>query len=47
MPWSPLHHHEALAVVLADVVDSADVRVVHGRGDASLALETFDRAGVL
>ena len=35
-----------LAVVLADVVDRADVRMVQRRGDARLAPEAFERLGV-
>ena len=41
-----LHHDEVLAVVLADVVDRADVRMVQRRGDARLAPEAFERLGV-
>ena len=36
-----LHHDEAAAFVLADVVERADVGVVQGRGGAGLALEAF------
>ena len=41
-----LHHHELLAVVLADVVERADVRMVQDRDDARFALEALDRLGV-
>ena len=40
------HDDELLALVLADVVDRADVRVVERRGDARLAAEPFERLGV-
>ena len=40
------HDDELLAVVLADVVDRADVRVVERRGDARLAAEAVERFGV-
>ncbi len=47
MPLQVLHHHErlhgAVDEVLAEVVDGADVRVIEGRGRASLAKETFQR----
>ena len=38
-----LHHHVLLAVVLADVVQRADVRMVQRRGDARLATEPVER----
>src|SRR5258706_209664 len=43
----PLHHDVVLALVLADVVDGADARVVEGGGGAGLALEALDRVRVL
>ena len=36
-----LHHDEAAAFMLADVVEGADVGVVQRRGGARLALEAF------
>ena len=42
-----LHHDEMLALVLADVVDRADVRVVERRGGARLAPEAFERLAVV
>ena len=41
-----LHHHELLAVVRADVVERADVRVIEVRDDARFALEALHRFGV-
>ena len=41
-----LHHHELLAVVGADVVERADVRVIEVRDDPRFALEALDRVGV-
>lgn len=43
LPLQPLHDHEVPAVVGADVVDGADVRVVQRRGGARLALKALDR----
>jgi hypothetical protein len=37
------HHDEALATMLADVVDRADVRVVQGRSGPGFALEAQQR----
>jgi len=41
-----LHHDELLALVLADVVNRADVRVVERRGHARLASEPIERLRV-
>jgi hypothetical protein len=41
------HGDEGLAVVLADLVDGADVRMVQRRGSASLALEAFESLTVV
>ena len=38
-----LHHHELLAVVLADVVQRADVRMAQRRDDARFAQEAIHR----
>src|SRR5262245_20781129 len=43
LAFQQLHHEEPLAVVLADVEERADVRMVERRCDARLALEAFDR----
>ena len=40
-----LHHHELLAVVLADVVQRADVRMAQRRDDPGLAQEALHRLG--
>ena len=45
MAVEQLHDDEVLAVVLADVVDRADVRVVERRGDARLPPESLERVG--
>ena len=42
-----LHGDEGLAVVLADVVDGADIRMIEGGGGLGLAQETGPRLGVL
>jgi hypothetical protein len=41
-----LHHDERLAVVLLDVVDDADVRVVERGGELGLAVEARERRGL-
>ena len=38
-PFEQLHHDERLPVVLAELVDRADVRVLQGGGEPRLALE--------
>src|SRR5262245_12542335 len=43
LAFQQLHYDEPLAVVLADVEERADVRMVERRCDARLALEAFDR----
>ena len=43
-PSSSSIDQEALALVLAEVVDRADVRMVQRRGGARFALEALDRA---
>ena len=43
LPVEQLHDDERLPVVLADVVDRADVRMVQRRGGAGLALEALQR----
>jgi hypothetical protein len=42
LAFEPLHHDEMLALVLADVVDGADVRVVERGGGAGFALKPLD-----
>jgi hypothetical protein len=46
-PLQVLHHQERLALVLADVVDGADVGVVERRGGHRLALEALARGLVV
>jgi hypothetical protein len=41
-----LHHDEGLAVVLADVVNHADVRMIQRRGDARFAAEALEHLGI-
>ena len=41
MTFQQLHHDEVTAVLLADFVDYADVRVIERRGGAGFALETL------
>ena len=38
-PFEPLHRDERLSVVLAELVDGADVRMLERRGEACLPLE--------
>jgi hypothetical protein len=45
-PVQELHGVESLAFVLTDLVDSADIRMVQGRGGLGLALETGQRLRV-
>src|SRR6202043_1601578 len=45
-PFQQFHHDEILTVLLADLVDGADVRMVERRSGASLALETFEGVGI-
>ena len=45
--FEQLHHQERLALVLAEVVDGADVGVVECRRGTSLALEALERLDVL
>ncbi len=42
-----LHHDEQISLVLADLVDGADVGVVQRRRCAGLAAEAFEGLGVL
>ena len=43
LAFEQLHHHELLAVVLADVVQRADVRVAQRRDDPRLAQKALHR----
>ena len=45
-PFQQFHHDEILTLLLADLVDGANVRVVERRSGASLALETFQGRGI-
>ena len=47
LPVKQLHNEEGSTIVLADVVNRADEGVVEGRGDLSLALESFQGGLVL
>ena len=47
LPLQQLHDDELPVVVLADVVNGADVRMIQGRGGAGLTLETIDRMRML
>ena len=46
LPLEQLHHDEGLAVVLFDVVNRADVRMVQCGGRARLAAEPIERLSV-
>ena len=46
-PFQKLHRDERLIVVLADLIDRADIRVVQRRSGAGFAPETFQRLGVV
>ena len=43
--FEPFHDDERAAVVLVDVVNRANVRVVERRGRSRLAAEAFERVG--
>ena len=43
LAFQQLHRDERPALVLVDVVDGADVRVIQGRGGAGFALEPLQR----
>ena len=45
-PVHPLHHDERPAVLIADVVDRADIRVIQRGGGAGLQLETPSPVGI-
>ena len=46
LAFEELHRDEGAAVLLADVVDGADVRVIERRGRLGFALEARQRSGV-
>ncbi len=45
-PFQQFHHDEILTILLADLVDGADVRMVERRGGAGLALEPFQSGSI-
>jgi hypothetical protein len=47
LPLEQFHHQEAASLVLAEVVDGADIGMIERRGGARLPLETLDRGGVI
>ena len=44
--FEQLHHDEGLSLVLADVMHSADIRVIESRCGTRLAPEAFESAGI-
>ena len=44
LAFEQLHHQERLALILFNLVDGADIRMVQQRGGAGLALKTLQRA---
>jgi hypothetical protein len=43
LPFEEFHHEEGLAIVLADVVNGANARMIQGGRGAGFALKTFER----
>ena len=46
LPFEILHHEEGVALLLTDIVDGADIRMVQGGSSASLAAEALQRLGI-
>src|SRR5271166_6624841 len=46
-PVQRLHHHEGVPILLADVVEGADVRMVQRRSGPGFAPEARQRVGVM
>src|ERR1700733_4950819 len=42
LPFQQFHGNETLALVIADLVDSTDIRMVQGGGSAGLAAKTLE-----
>jgi hypothetical protein len=42
LPLEKLHDNKTLAIVLVDVIDGADVRVIQGRGRSRFALKSLN-----
>ena len=47
LPFEQLHGNERAAFEFADIVNSADVRMIERRGGAGFAAEPLDGLGVL
>jgi hypothetical protein len=43
LAFQQLHHQERLVLVLANLMDGADIRMVDSGGGAGFALESFQR----
>ena len=47
LPVESFHHDEWLTLVLGNLMDGADVRVIERRGRPCLATESFDRTAIV
>ena len=47
LPVQKLHGNKRLRVLLSDIVDRANVRVIESRGRLCLALKSFERVAVV